>query len=136
LEEERGGGVWGNGINLSLEGYVKEAKALVKGGRKKIGHHKSLKDLYKLFLDVSAPYSVRLGYLHSFLNSDGEKQQKRLRKYIDLQFSAIYTKVRSRLTSLGFCTFLVLPSLVMASVVLFAKIDKNGYDKSDIHIIF
>jgi hypothetical protein len=89
-----------------------------------------------MFLDLAAPYSIRLHYLQSFLKLDGQNQHAVLRQWIALQFLAIYTKVRSTVTCLGLCTFLVLPSLPLASVVLFAKSDKDGYDKSNITVTY
>jgi hypothetical protein len=89
-----------------------------------------------MVLDLAAPYSIRLHYLQSFLKLDGQNQHAVLRQWIALQFLAIYTKVRSTVTCLGLCTFLVLPSLPLASVVLFAKSDKDGYDKSNITVTY
>jgi hypothetical protein len=96
-----------------------------------------LKDIYKMFLDLAAPYSVRLHFLQYFLNLDGGNQHKVLRQFIAVQFASIYTKQRSLFdTSLGACSFLVLPFLALASVVLFAKSDKDGYDNKDITVTY
>jgi hypothetical protein len=147
LMENRRRRVGEKGINYSLKEYVIEAAKHVhhhQGERKENEDYTpqpqegagKLKDLYRLFLDVSAPYSVRLHYLRSSLHMDDEDQHNMLRSGINLQFSAIYTKVRSELTCLGRCTSLVLRGLVIASLVLFATSDKDGYDKSDIMVTY
>jgi hypothetical protein len=148
LEEKENprGVVRGKGIDYSLEEYVNKAqehvkeqrKASGKAQREKLKKDETLvsKDIYKMFLDVSAPYSVRLHYLECFLDLDGENQHRVLRAWIGLQFSAIYTMTRSALTCLGLFTIFLLPSLPLASVVLFAKNDKDGYDKRDITVTY
>jgi hypothetical protein len=123
------------GINYSLEEYVNEAQEHIKEGQKESDKAQIekfegdealvLKDIYKMFLDLAAPYSLH--YLQCFLNLDGQNQHAMLQRWISLQFSAIYAKVRSRFTCLGLCTFLVLPSLTLASVPLFAKSDKDAW---------
>ncbi|OQU79613.1 hypothetical protein SORBI_3008G170250 [Sorghum bicolor] len=109
LMENRRRRVGEKGINYSLKEYVIEAAKHVhhhhhQGERKENEDYTpqpqegagKLKDLYRLFLDVSAPYSVRLHYLRSSLHMDDEDQHNMLRSGINLQFSAIYTKLMSQ----------------------------------------
>jgi hypothetical protein len=82
-----------------------------------------------MFLDLGAPYILRsASLLQSFHNLDGKNQHKVLRHWIHLQFRAIYTKARSAATCLGIRSYYVLPSLPLASVVLFARSNEDGCD--------
>jgi hypothetical protein len=134
--------------NSLLEEYVRRAQEHVKEGPE--GSDEAQREKFKrdedhlawrlhidkMFLDLAAPYSVRLHYLQYFLNLDEENQHKVLKEWIDYQFLVIYTKFRSATTWFGGCTLFLLPSLPLASVVLFAKSAKDGYHKSDITVTY
>ncbi|CAL5092301.1 unnamed protein product [Urochloa decumbens] len=95
-----------------------------------------VKDICKMFLDLSPPYSVRLHCLKLLLRFDDKRTHIVLRDWIAFQYSSMYTRIRTSCTCLGLCSLCLLPCLVLASLVLFAKSAKDGYNKSDITVTY
>jgi hypothetical protein len=130
--------------SYSLKEYIEKAQVCVEEGAlasdkdqfKELRNNKfgAVNYIYRTFLDLSAPYSTRLHYLQSFLKFDEVNGHKMLREWIRMQFSNLYTRLRSATTCIGFCLLLLLPGLSLASVVLFNKSSKDGYNKSDITV--
>ncbi|KAF7069142.1 hypothetical protein CFC21_074809 [Triticum aestivum] len=132
--------------NLSIEDYVKEAKGLVLSTGvqsesdqktevvKKIPDATSYTSM--MLVDLSTRYSLRLEYLRYFLTMDDKNGHDLLRLWILNTFNALYTKRASASTCFGCCSGLLLPFLVLASLVLFAKSDKDGYNEEDITVSY
>ncbi|CAN6215944.1 unnamed protein product [Urochloa humidicola] len=130
----------------SLEEYVQKASMAVQGtvaatnnqeeaGRdwidsSAIGHT-------NYFVDVIAPYSVRLTELQCFMKLDIFRRYRLMDEYFAAKFSIMYTNSRtfgSPLGSLLHC--IVFPCLAIASVVLFANSRKDGYNVNDIRVTY
>ncbi|KAF7069126.1 hypothetical protein CFC21_074792 [Triticum aestivum] len=130
--------------NLSLEDYVQEAHKIVQEtGRTSdqkaaiIKFTAATMDYISMMLvDRSTPYYVRLNYLQCFHQSDDEYGHKNLQVWIRNTYGALYTKQRSNKTCLGCCSWLLLPFLALASLVLFAKSDKDDYNEKDIIVSY
>ncbi|CAN6361859.1 unnamed protein product [Urochloa humidicola] len=98
-----------------------------------------MKYIHRMFLDLTTPYSVRLHCLESILkfdDADNKIHHRLLRLWIGRQFGIMYTKFKSTVTCFGCCLSCLLSSLALASVVLFAKSDKDGYSKGDITVTY
>ncbi|CAN6335054.1 unnamed protein product [Urochloa humidicola] len=131
----------------SLEEFVERARDVIKEAKPfvdEVEQEKELiknsfiatKDICKMFLDLSPPYSIRLHYLKLLLKFDDKHKHRMLQQWIVLQFSSMYTRMRSSVTCLGLCSQCLLPGLALASLVLFAKSVKDGYSKSDITVTY
>ncbi|WVZ91282.1 hypothetical protein U9M48_037473 [Paspalum notatum var. saurae] len=124
-----------DGAGDSLEQYVKKAQeqALKQGPE---ATDERAQEKQEEILDLSAPYSVRLGYLESFLELKEGSEHQVIGKWIAFQFIMMYSRVRSAGSCLGLCTFILIPCLALASVVLLATSRKDGYSKSDITVTY
>ncbi|KAF7067192.1 hypothetical protein CFC21_073113 [Triticum aestivum] len=89
-----------------------------------------------MFVDQSAPYSVRIEGLTSFLKLKDKHAYSELQKGISNTYDGMYTRVRSVVTGLGISEFFLFPLLALASIVLFAKSHKDGQNEKDIRVTY
>lgn len=60
-----------------------------------------------------------------------------MKMYIEVRFAIMYTKTRAVFSPLGvFLHYYLLPSLALASVVIFARSHKDGYSVNDIRVTY
>ncbi|VAH97254.1 unnamed protein product [Triticum turgidum subsp. durum] len=136
----------GHKRNLSLEEYAKDAKKLVKetelasGNDQRTAYQKfrrrAMNYISMMLVDLSTRYSVRLNYLQYFLKLDDKYGHKILRIWARDTYGALYTKTRSLNSCVGFCSWFLLPFLTLASLVLFVKSNKDGYNKNDVIVSY
>ncbi|KAF7074164.1 hypothetical protein CFC21_079074 [Triticum aestivum] len=93
-------------------------------------------DMNRMFVDQYAPYSVRIEGLTSFLKLDYKDAYSELQKGLGKTFDGMYTRVGSINTGLGAGSFLLLPFLALASIVLFATSGKDGQNEKDIRVTY
>ncbi|KAE8769141.1 hypothetical protein D1007_59278 [Hordeum vulgare] len=115
------------------EEYVQAAKRCVLNTNVHIEYNY---DMDFMFLDQSAPYSVRIEDLTSFLKLEYKHAYKKLQEKLGKTYDGMYTRNGSVNTGLGTSSFLLLPFLALASVVLFAKSRKDGQDEKDIWVTY
>ncbi|KAI4989599.1 uncharacterized protein LOC123451852 [Hordeum vulgare subsp. vulgare] len=115
------------------EEYVEAAKRCVLNTKIHIEYKH---DMDFMFLDQSAPYSVRIEELTSFLKLEYKHAYKKLQEKLGDTFDDMYTRNGLIGTGLGTGSFLLLPFLALASIVLFAKSRKDGQDEKDIWVTY
>jgi hypothetical protein len=137
-------------VSCSLDEYVKQALEHVNqqeaGGQAQQDEAKEEENrlmfpretdhiVSKVFVDQPVPYSLRLRCLdHAHADRHLDTM---LFVRIQEQFIDMYTKGRSRDTCLGRCLeYCLVPGLVLASMVLFAKSAKDGYNRIDITLTY
>ncbi|XBI86072.1 hypothetical protein VPH35_094094 [Triticum aestivum] len=134
--------------NLSLQDYVDQAKKSVQGGTEVVASESDNKTVIvsvfrhvsdyisMMVVDLSIRYSVRLNYLQYFLKLDDQESHQYLRLLITSAYGLMYSKQKSAQTCLGCSSELLIPFLPLASLVLFAKSDKDGYNDKDITVTY
>ncbi|CAL4966914.1 unnamed protein product [Urochloa decumbens] len=89
------------------------------------------------FVDVIAPYSVRLTELQCFLKLDAFRRYQFMERYFATKFSIMYSNSRTFGSPLGTILHVIaFPCLGIASVVLFAKSRKDGFNVNDIRVTY
>ncbi|KAM3279900.1 hypothetical protein ACQJBY_046961 [Aegilops geniculata] len=125
---------------LSLQEYVEKARRIVvqeTGVASESTRTRRLDHICMMLVDLSCRYFIRLNYLRHFLKLDDEHLHKNLRMWAGGTFRILYTRFRSSYqTPLGLCSVWFLPFLALASLVLFAKSDKDGYNDKDIRVSY
>ncbi|XP_071677294.1 uncharacterized protein [Lolium perenne] len=119
----------------SLEEYVQGAKKCVLEVKVDNQHEYGTESAY-MFVDLSAPYSFRIAELHFFLMLEDNRAYSDLQGSLGTTFDHMYTKVGSSQSKLSFGSILLLPFLVLASAVLFAKSHKDGHNEKDIKVTY
>ncbi|KAF7076094.1 hypothetical protein CFC21_080792 [Triticum aestivum] len=123
--------------NLSLQDYVKEARSIVVQEKEVPSESaRRLDHICMMLVDLSCRDPIRLNYLQYFLKLDDEGVHKGLRTWVWDTYRILYTRMRSYQTPLGLCSVWFLPFLALASLVLFAKSDKDGYNDKDITVSY
>ncbi|PUZ71940.1 hypothetical protein GQ55_2G353900 [Panicum hallii var. hallii] len=123
--------------DLSLEEYVQEARELVRETRVPDKQEDRLpRDLDKLFVDISAPYSRRLSQLSSFLILRHQHMCQNMGTELRIAFGLIYTKWKCVISCPGLHLLFLLPFLALASFVLFALSHHKYEDENDIKVTF
>ncbi|KAI5010769.1 hypothetical protein ZWY2020_012906 [Hordeum vulgare] len=130
--------------NLPLEEYVQEAKKCMEDmdaandQEAEYKHATSYIRGYidKMFVDMSAPYSVRLSELQSFLKLDEEHAHDMLQRCLAHTFLLLYSSLESIPKGLVILLWFVIRSMSIASVVLFASSNKAGYNKNDVRVTY
>ncbi|GJM99527.1 hypothetical protein PR202_ga16634 [Eleusine coracana subsp. coracana] len=123
--------------DVSLEEYVAKAKELVRvteiaGGEGKL---ENSADVNRLFVDLSAPYRRRLSKLKYFLKLNMSESLLDLQYDLAYAFSLIYTNLNGAVSCPGLLLQLLLPFLVLASAVLFARSHrKDDYPENDVKV--
>ncbi|KAM0927573.1 hypothetical protein ACQ4PT_002766 [Festuca glaucescens] len=141
---ERGDQWWELQESESLQKYVEEASNCVlttevdhEEGTQVTVDHSDLYGHTDYFADVISPYSVRLSELQLFMKLGSLGRYIKVKMYLELRFSYMYTKMGTAFSPLGqFFHYYMLPSLAIASVVLFAKSHKDGYSGNDIRVTY
>jgi hypothetical protein len=136
------------GLDISLEQYVKQAKECVQD-RTVRSDDQDLEDdpqasvegyrtMLKIFFDMSATYSQRLANLKYWLTVDDKFAYYPLQVLLDHAFRMLYTKQRIMdIGILAYCIwYVLLPFLSLASLVLFAKSHKDGYSEKDVRVTY
>ncbi|VAI39801.1 unnamed protein product [Triticum turgidum subsp. durum] len=130
---------------LSLEDYVSKARRIVvqetevaseSAQKPEIEIPGRMDQICMMLVDLSSRYSIRLNYLQYFLKLDDRDVHNNLQVWARDTFRILYTRLTSYLTPLGFCSMCFLPFLALASLVLFAKSDKDGYNENDIRVSY
>jgi hypothetical protein len=143
-------GTRGEEQDLSLEKYVSKAKECVLEGMKETAQAEKLSDIAEIinrersitdytknmFIDMSAPYPVRLSELRSFMQLDEDNAHNRLQHCLAIIFGLLYSRVGSAMTPLGILLSIPIPSITIASVVLLAKSSMDGYPKNDVRVTY
>ncbi|XP_002449864.1 uncharacterized protein LOC8079106 [Sorghum bicolor] len=92
--------------------------------------------LYKMFVDLSDPYTNRLKELKFFLGFRASDSYKMIQQCLFNTFVIVYTRRRVTLTLLGAFLQASLPFLTLTSVVIFLKSHKGGYDVNDVWVTY
>uniref|UniRef100_A0A8R7UM29 DUF4220 domain-containing protein n=1 Tax=Triticum urartu TaxID=4572 RepID=A0A8R7UM29_TRIUA len=119
----------------TLEEYVQAAKKCALGTKVERKNEYEITSNY-MFVDRSAPYSIRIEGLTSFLKLEYKYAYKTLKCCLGDTFRSLYTRIESIVTIPGVCSVLLLPFLALASMVLFATSSKNGQNKNDIRVTY
>ncbi|CAN6215943.1 unnamed protein product [Urochloa humidicola] len=89
------------------------------------------------FVDVIAPYSVRLRELQTFMKLGHLQRTDKVKWYLAAKSTIMYTHVRTAGSPLGQVLHLILfPCLAIASLLLFAFSRKDGYNMNDIRVTY
>jgi hypothetical protein len=86
----------------------------------------------KNFVDMSNPYRRRLTDLSSYFKLDLRDVDLDLRESLHTSFSLIYTNFKAAFGVPGCLLMLMLPSMSLASAILFDRSHKAGYKEEDV----
>ncbi|KAM0857791.1 hypothetical protein ACQ4PT_000922 [Festuca glaucescens] len=119
----------------SLQEYVLEAKKCVSHITAGTQYWYEAQSNY-MFVDRSAPYSVRIRELSSVLKLEYKHAYSTLQACLGSTFDMLYTRQGSFDTYLGTSLLFLLPFLVLASVLLFVMSNKDGQNESDVMVTY
>jgi hypothetical protein len=122
----------------SLEEYVREAKKCVLETKVDSSYECELESGY-MFADLSAPYSFRIAELLSFLMHEDKLAYIALQQCLGDTFEKLYTGtglVTNLHKNVRYILSLLLPSLALASMALFATGHKDGHNEKDIRVTY
>jgi hypothetical protein len=126
----------------SLEDYVQKAKLQSSVEDSNQNQEKEidtclsahLNDTRKKFVDLQVPYSNRIKVMKSFLKLDDDHAYHMIQTFLGSIFRLLYTKLVY--TPLDTC-IVTLPMITgLASMALFFKAPKNGYNKKDVWVTY
>ncbi|KAL6870905.1 hypothetical protein ACP4OV_014753 [Aristida adscensionis] len=130
---------WKGHLLLLINRYVRKTRDLALEREIADPDHKSLDGLglaETRFVDLSAPYTQRLRDLSSFLKLDVQDISDKLRDHLTTSFLMIYTNFKMVISIPGFLLIFLLPSMSLASAVLFGKTPKDGYNENDVKVTY
>ncbi|CAL4956809.1 unnamed protein product [Urochloa decumbens] len=90
----------------------------------------------KLFVDLPFPYARRLSILQSFFRLDGPSANRVLQAGLSNTFDLLYTKERVFQTDYGLFVRTGGMILNFASLGLFCRSQKHGYDRGDVIVTY
>lgn len=128
----------------SLQKFVEEASKSALAPEAEAADHKQMYDEMasaightNYFVDVIAPYSAGLKELKAFMKLASLRGNLTIDWYIRTRFLALYANVRTFGSPLALLLhFFLLPSMALASLVLFARSHKDGYSVHDIRVTY
>ncbi|XP_037427573.1 uncharacterized protein LOC119293095 [Triticum dicoccoides] len=96
------------------------------------------KYVYRLLADIPVPYSSRIKILREFIALDFQHAHHILDIMLLSSFEHFYTRKTMLNSGLGLCSYLLLPFLALASVILFSLGHKyyHDYNATDVKVTY